>query len=98
MKAEVKVVYQTVKDLRRCLTSDFGHQTSDTYPQYDLDGNMTRHGEWTYTYDAANRLKTVSANSVTILTNCYDHLDRRVRKITPEATHTFFMEMMSSYT
>ena len=28
MKAEVKVVYQTVEDLRRCLTSDFGHPTS----------------------------------------------------------------------
>ncbi|MBQ6136197.1 MAG: amidophosphoribosyltransferase [Kiritimatiellae bacterium] len=28
MKAEVKVVYQTVEDLRRCLTSDYGHQTS----------------------------------------------------------------------
>ena len=28
MKAEVKVVYQTVEDLRRCLTSGFGHPTS----------------------------------------------------------------------
>ena len=28
MKAEVKVIYQTVEDLRRCLTSDIGHQTS----------------------------------------------------------------------
>ena len=29
MKAEVKVVYQTVENLRKCLTSDFGHQTSE---------------------------------------------------------------------
>ena len=28
MKAEVKVVYQSVEDLRLCLTSDFRHQTS----------------------------------------------------------------------
>ena len=28
MKAEVKVIYQTVEDLRRCLTSDIGYQTS----------------------------------------------------------------------
>ena len=29
MKAEVKVVYQTVENLRKCLTSDFGNQTSE---------------------------------------------------------------------
>ena len=29
MKAEVKVVYQTVENLRKCLTSDFGDQTSE---------------------------------------------------------------------
>ena len=29
MKAEVKVVYQTVENLRKCLTSDFGDQASE---------------------------------------------------------------------
>ena len=36
---------------------------------HDADGNMTQCGEWTYTYDAANRLKTASSNGVLIVTN-----------------------------
>ena len=39
---------------------------------YDFDGNMTQCGDWTYTYDAANRLKTASSNGVLIVTNFYD--------------------------
>ena len=59
---------------------------------YDLDGNMTQCGDWTYTYDAANRLKTVSSNGVLRVTNFYDAKSRRVKKVTPEATTTFFYD------
>ena len=58
----------------------------------DLDGNMTQCGDWTYTYDAANRLKTVSSNGVLLVTNFYDAKSRRVKKVTPDATMTFFYD------
>ena len=59
---------------------------------HDADGNMTQCGDWTYTYDAANRLKTVSSNGVLLVTNFYDAKSRRVKKITQEATTTFFYD------
>ena len=59
---------------------------------YDLDGNMTQCGDWTYTYDAANRLKTVSSNGVLLVTNFYDARSRRVKKVTSDATTTFFYD------
>ena len=59
---------------------------------YDLDGNMTQCGDWTYTYDAANRLKTASSNGVLIVTNFYDAKSRRVKKVTQEATMMFFYD------
>ena len=57
---------------------------------HDADGNMTQCGDWTFTYDAANRLNTVSSNNVLLVTNFYDAKSRRVKKVTPEATTTFF--------
>ena len=59
---------------------------------YDLDGNLLSDGVHTYTYDAANHLKTVSTNGVIILTISYDAKSRRVKKVTPEATTTFFYD------
>ena len=59
---------------------------------HDADGNMTQCGDWTYTYDAANRLKTVSSNGVLLVTNFYDAKSRRVKKVTPEASTTFFYD------
>ena len=59
---------------------------------HDADGNMTQCGDWTYTYDAANRLKTASSNGVLIVTNFYDAKSRRVKKVAQEATTTFFYD------
>lgn len=59
---------------------------------YDADGNMTACGPWSYTYDSANRLATVSSNGVLLVTNNYDARSRRVRKVTSEATTTFFYD------
>ena len=61
-------------------------------PTYDLDGNMLFDGILSFTYDAANRLKTVSSNGVLLVTNFYDAKSRRVRKVTLEATTIFFYD------
>lgn len=59
---------------------------------YDIDGNMTQCGDWSFTYDAANQLKMVSSNGVLLVTNFYDAKSRRVKKVTTEATTTFFYD------
>ena len=64
----------------------------ETIPQYDADGNLTVFGPWAYAYDAANRLVSVSSNGAPLVTNLYDAQSRRVRKVTPEATATFFYD------
>ena len=61
-------------------------------PTYDTDGNMLTDGVLSFTYDAASRLKTVSSNGVTLVTNFYDAKSRRVKKVTPNATTTFFYD------
>ena len=61
-------------------------------PAYDIDGNMHSDGALSFTYDAANRLKTVSTNGVQILANFYDAKSRRVKKVTAEATTIFFYD------
>ena len=59
---------------------------------HDIDGNMTQCGDWTYTYDARHQLKSVSSNGVLLVTNYCDAKSRRVRKVTPNATMTFFYD------
>ena len=59
---------------------------------YDADGNLLADGDFTFTYDAANRLKTASTNGVTLVANFYDAKSRRVKKVTAEATTTFFYD------
>ena len=54
--------------------------------------NLVSLGPWTYAYDAANRLTTVSSNGVPLVANAYDAQGRRVRKATPGATTTFFYD------
>ena len=61
---------------------------------YDADGNMTACGPWSYTYDSANRLATVSSNGVLLVTNNYDARSRRVRNVTSEATPTYIYDDM----
>jgi hypothetical protein len=54
---------------------------------YDLDGNLTSDGVWTYYYDAENRLYRIE-NQTTVTTTSarkklifeYDHIGRRIRK------------------
>ena len=59
---------------------------------YDLDGNMTRHGEWTYAYDSGNRLVSVASNAITIATMSYDAQGRRVKKVAADGTHRYFYD------
>ena len=56
---------------------------------YDQDGNLTQCGEWSYTYDAHNRLVTASSNGLLVASNFYDYKGRRVRMVTPDAVSTF---------
>ncbi len=59
---------------------------------YDLDGNMTRHGEWTYAYDSGNRLVSVASNGTTVATMSYDTQGRRVKKVAADGTHRYFYD------
>ena len=53
---------------------------------------MLSDGNLSFTYDAVNRLKTVSSNGVLLVTNFYDAKSRRMKKVAPEATTTFFYD------
>jgi RHS repeat-associated protein len=61
-------------------------------PVYDLDGNMTWDGRFNYTYDAENRLVAAYSNGLCVVSNAYDHMSRRVLKVTPTATHTYLYD------
>ena len=57
-------------------------------PEYDLDGNMTWDGGFSCTYDAENRLIVAYSNNVCVVSNAYDHLSRRVLKVSHGGTVT----------
>ena len=59
---------------------------------YTPDGELAGFEGVTYAYDAAGRLTGVSTGGVCVATYAYDTLDRRVRKVTSEATHLFFYD------
>ena len=81
--------YDEIGNSTNWIANALNQYTSFTY---DLDGNLLSDGVRTFTYDAANRLKTVLTNGVVVLTNFYDAKSRRVRKVTPAATHTYFYD------
>jgi RHS repeat-associated protein len=60
--------------------------------QYDLDGNLLTDGNLVFTCDSYKRLKTLSSNGVLLVTNFYDAKSRRVKKVTQNATTTFFYD------
>ena len=60
--------------------------------EYDLDGNLTDGGTFTYTWDAENRLIAVYSGNTLVVSNAYDHQSRRVLKVTPRETRTFLYD------
>ena len=60
-------------------------------PAYDADGNMISCGDWTFVWDAENRL-IVASNGATVVQNAYDYMSRRVSKTTPTATSEFLYD------
>jgi RHS repeat-associated protein len=57
-------------------------------PTYDLDGNMLTNGVWSYSWDAENRLVAAYSNNVCVVSNAYDHMSRRVVKVSHRGTET----------
>ena len=59
---------------------------------YDADGNMTGDGTYIYSYDAENRLKSITSavetNGAIRVLNFYDHRNRRIRKIVQQLHST----------
>lgn len=49
---------------------------------YGADGSLLSDGYLAYTYDSASRLASVSSNGTDVVVNQYDHMGRRVRKVT----------------
>jgi len=77
---------------RNQYTSILRASASPRETSYDLDGNMTRHGEWTYAYDSGNRLISVSSNNTPVATFAYDAQGRRVKKVAADGTHRYFYD------
>ena len=59
---------------------------------YDIDGNMTQYGDWTYAYDSGNRLVSVSSNNAIVASFAYDTHGRRVKKVAADGTHRYFYD------
>ena len=59
---------------------------------YDADGNMTSYGSLQFTWDAENRLISVSSNGVPVVQNQYDYMSRRIMKATATQTNTFLYD------
>ena len=47
---------------------------------------MLTNGVWSYTYDAENRLTVAYSNSLCVVSNAYDHMGRRVLKVSHGGT------------
>ena len=56
---------------------------------YDADGNLLTNGVWSYTYDSHNRLINATSNNLSIATEMYDSMSRRVFTETHNDWHRF---------
>ncbi len=71
---------------------------------YDLDGNLTFDGTWSYTWDAENRLRTMTMTNVAGIANSnrlrleftYDHQGRRVEKVVKRWTGSTFANAVTN--
>ena len=59
---------------------------------YDSDCNLLTNGVFSYAWDAENRMVAAHSNDVCVVSNVYDTLSRRIRKITPRSTHSFLYD------
>ena len=60
--------------------------------KYDLDGNLTNSGVFAYTWDAENRLVSVSSNGTVLASYKYDYMSRRYQKAAGTTTNTFLYD------
>ena len=70
-------------------------QPKDLQPinlSYDLDGNMLTNGDWSFTYDAENRMIDAYSNDTLLASNTYDHQSRRIRKAVSSFDHSFIWD------
>ena len=61
-------------------------------PAYDLDGNLTSNGPWTFAWDGENRLVAAASNGMQVVQNTYDDQSRRISKITSAGTTSFIWD------
>ena len=61
---------------------------------YDAKSRLVAVGDWAFDEEmyAAGHSSQDCYRFVPAVSNRYDHLDRRVQKVTPEATHTYFYD------
>ncbi len=64
------------------------NQQSQIAPAYDLDGNLTNDGRFTFAWDAENRM-TGASNEAVVANYLYDYMSRRYRKIVSGVTNNF---------
>jgi RHS repeat-associated protein len=79
VSAPLRKTFYTANQLNQ-YTEIRGAETNS--PAYDADGNLLTNGVWSYAWDAENRLIAAYSNTVCVVSNAYDHLSRRVIKIT----------------
>jgi RHS repeat-associated protein len=76
-------------------TANALNQYTEIHPpvavSYDADGNMTRQGVWSHSYDAENRLNLsepsgIATNGAVRVSNGYDYMNRRHSKMVHQLT------------
>jgi RHS repeat-associated protein len=67
--------------------SQLTNNQSPITPTYDLDGNMNGYKDWTFVWDAENRL-ILAYNATTVVSNSYDYMSRRISKTVTDSSLT----------